>query len=239
MLNAGHRNGATVPRCLAGGEKTVDFRVFCPKALAGIGTLPDTIVDRSLPVRLKRRNKDEKVDRFHYRVASTLGKELEDRVTAWVEVNGESLVGVYPDLPDELSDRMQDGCEALAVIADKLGCGQELRNALVALLTAERADNVESVRLRLLRDLHDLFEARNMPANMTTAAILAGLYTAEEGPWLSYHGRSFDARDLATLLGHYGINSTTVRPAGRRNGAARPAKGYKRDDLYEAWERYL
>jgi hypothetical protein len=55
----------------------------------------------------------------------------------------------------------------------------------------------------------------------------------EEAPWGSYYGHKFEARDLASLLHHYGIRSTTVR-----NGD-KVAKGYKRDDLYEAWQRYL
>src|SRR5690242_1567528 len=47
LLNAGNRRGATVPRCVGEGSKieVVDFEVFCAKAFAGIGRLPETIAD--------------------------------------------------------------------------------------------------------------------------------------------------------------------------------------------------
>jgi hypothetical protein len=47
VLNAGHRRGATVRRCVGEGRKqtVVAFDTYCPKVLAGIGNLPDTIED--------------------------------------------------------------------------------------------------------------------------------------------------------------------------------------------------
>src|SRR5204862_1918291 len=45
MLNAGHRRGAAVMRCVGDGSKqrVEKFPVFSPKVLAGIGSLPDTL----------------------------------------------------------------------------------------------------------------------------------------------------------------------------------------------------
>jgi hypothetical protein len=70
LLNAGHRRGSTVPRCVGTSLTVQEFRVFCAKVLAGIGTLPDTIADRSVPIRLKRRQKDEQVERSSARRSS-------------------------------------------------------------------------------------------------------------------------------------------------------------------------
>ena len=55
LLNAGNRRGSHVPRCIGSSGKLVNFNVFCPKVLAGIGMLPDTVADRSVPIRLERR----------------------------------------------------------------------------------------------------------------------------------------------------------------------------------------
>ena len=69
ILNAGYRRGAVAHR-MGGSNNTElqDFSVFCPKAFAGIGDcLPDTIADRSIPIRLKRRTRDETVERFRLR----------------------------------------------------------------------------------------------------------------------------------------------------------------------------
>ena len=55
----------------------------------------------------------------------------------------------------------------------------------------------------------------------------------EEAGWDSYYRRGIEARDLASLLRHYGIRSTTVRTK------EQVAKGYRRDDFGDAWARYL
>ena len=43
ILDSGHRRGLLVPRAGDFGRKVDHFNPFCPKALAGIGTLPDTV----------------------------------------------------------------------------------------------------------------------------------------------------------------------------------------------------
>jgi hypothetical protein len=68
--------------------------------------------------------------------------------------------------------------------------------------------------------------------------LLTELVRMEEAPWGSYYGRQLDARDLAGLLRHYDVSSTNVRMKDVGEGRDN-AKGYRRDDLYEVWERYL
>ncbi len=239
MLNSGHRNGSKVSRCLAGGERLVDFRVYCPKVLAGIGTLPDTVADRSVPVRLARRTRAEYVERFFNRDVDPIAETLRDRIEAWTDKHGEALGLARPELPPELSDRMQEGCEPLLAIADALGVGVEARTALVELLGGERLDSVETTRLRLLRDIKTVFETRGMPSAVFTEYLLDGLHAMEEAQWggRRYYGRELDERDLAGLLHHYDVKSTTVRIKGKPD--AKPKKGYRQRDLVAVWERYV
>lgn len=244
LLNSGHRRGVKVPRCVGNSGKIEEFNVFCPKVLAGIGTLPDTVADRSIPIRLSRRTREEAVERLRRRDVEQEALALRDRIAAWASVEGrmDRLRDARPEMPDELSDRMQDGCEPLIALADELGCGSEARAALVTLLTSERLDNQETVRIQLLGDLRTIFEAQGNPPAITTSALLVALVQIPESKWSSYYNRSFEDRDLASLLRHYGIKSTTVRPPARTRAertTAKPAKGYRRDDLFEAWERYL
>jgi len=49
MLNAGFERGSKVRRCVGPNFDVKDFAVFCPKALAGIGKVPDTVSDRLHP----------------------------------------------------------------------------------------------------------------------------------------------------------------------------------------------
>ena len=49
-----------------------DFATFCPKAIAGIGKLPDTIADRAIPITMKRRAPGETVERFRHKAAKEI-----------------------------------------------------------------------------------------------------------------------------------------------------------------------
>ncbi len=234
ILNSGHRRGAKVARCLGTSEDIAEFKTFCPKVLAGIGTLPDTIADRAVPIRLERRKRDEKMQRFFRREALPPAQALQVQIKAWCKAQGARLGKARPVMPDELSDRMIEGCEPLIAIADGLGWGAPARDALVALLTTERLDNSETMRLRLLRDIRDILDAHPW-RNIKTADLLMALVVIEEAPWGGYYGRTLESRDLSNLLKPYGISSTTVRAPLK----GKPAKGYKRDDFADAWARYL
>ena len=64
LVNAGHRRGAVAYRVVGkGAEMSVKaFPAFAAVALAGIGDLPDTILDRSVLIRMRRRAPDETVE---------------------------------------------------------------------------------------------------------------------------------------------------------------------------------
>jgi len=63
ILNAGHERGSLVRRMVGEGsnQQPVDFDVFGAKCIAAIGRLPDTIADRSIPIRMKRRARHETI----------------------------------------------------------------------------------------------------------------------------------------------------------------------------------
>jgi uncharacterized protein DUF3631 len=241
LINAGNRRGATVPR-MAGMEKIVNFNVYSAKALAGIGTLPDTVADRSLPIRLQRRNqKTEPVESLRRREAEPTGLALRDRLSAWAKDCEKRLARARPEMPPELSDRMQDACEPLVAIAERMGQPWPAlgRAALVELCVAERVDEVESMRIRLLRDLRTIFENREkatgrMVRGIRSTTLISELHRIEEAPWATYYGRGLEAKDLAALLRPYSVQS---KPIKLKSGETQ--KGYRRDELFEAWERFL
>lgn len=233
LLNSGHRRSAKVPRCVGNTQKIIEFNTFCAKVLAGIGTLPETVADRSIPIRLERKRRDELVDRFTERSVKPGAVALRDRLDAWATKRRGALENALPVMPEEISDRMQEGCEQLVAIADRLHCGEEARTALVNLLASERLDNVETMRLRLLRDIRTLFEERPNARTAFTHRLIVRLMAMDESGWDDYYKRGLAPRDLSSLLRPYGIRSTTVNIKGVRG------KGYRRDDFVDAWERYL
>jgi len=48
-------------------QSLVHGNFYCPEALAGIGELPDTVADRSIPIRMRRPRPGESVKRFRMR----------------------------------------------------------------------------------------------------------------------------------------------------------------------------
>src|SRR5829696_4402563 len=85
LLNAGHRRGAIAGRCVVRGKtvETVDYPAYCAVALAGLGDLPDTILTRSVIVRMRRRAPHERVEPFRRRLTVASGHGLRDQLAAW------------------------------------------------------------------------------------------------------------------------------------------------------------
>jgi hypothetical protein len=83
LLNAGFDRRAQVPRCVPPNNDIKNFRVFGPKALAGIGRLPDTVHDRCIPIQLARRSREESIERFRRREAETAATPIRDALAQW------------------------------------------------------------------------------------------------------------------------------------------------------------
>jgi Protein of unknown function (DUF3631) len=235
LLNAGHRQGAKVPRCIGPTSAIAEFSTFCPKVLAGIGTLPDTVADRSIPIRMERRTRDQVIERFRVRDVEPEAIPLRDQMQAWAADHALALADVRPAMPDELSDREQDGCEPLVAIAEALGSGELVREALIGLLTSERTDSDDSYRIALLRDLREWFVERPDLDSAYTTWLLDWLNGKTDGDWTGFNsGSGMTDRDLGKMLKRYGVHSAPVRADKQKQ-----LKGYKRTDLQPVWERYL
>ena len=235
LLNAGNRASSTVDRCVGTSkDKLTQFSVFCPKLLAGIGTLPSTVADRSIPIRLERKTRDQRVESWSPRGCAPIAAVLQAQIEEWVDTHRQALAVAEPDLPEELDDRARDSCEVLLAIADLLGHGDSARRSLIAVYSGARQDDEDSIRILLLRDMRAVFDDRlDGHSGLHTEELLLGLRRIGESPWRRWLGRYLEANDLAHLLRPYKVHPTTVRRG------EKIAKGYKRDDLAEAWERYL
>ena len=85
ILNSGYRRSGKSFLCVGQGANITykDFSTFGAKAIAGIGTLPDTIADRAIPIILRRRMASEPVGRFRRRDAERNIKPLRDSLAVW------------------------------------------------------------------------------------------------------------------------------------------------------------
>ncbi len=65
VLNNGYsRGGAYVLRCVGDDHDVKRFRVWGPKALCGIGELPDTLASRCITIQMRRKRPGESVERL-------------------------------------------------------------------------------------------------------------------------------------------------------------------------------
>lgn len=233
LLNAGIRAGAKVPRCATPtGTRIIEYDVFCPKAITGIGTLPDSLVSRSIPIRLERRVRTPEELRFFLPEVTPEGDALLEKIEAWVE---SVKLNRQPDLPTVISDRQQEAVEPLLAIADATKCGDEARAALVRLFSAERADSDDSYELRLLHDIRDWF-TESKAEEARTGEIVGGLLEVEESPWNDFnYGRGLSSVTLAKLLKPYGLKSIVLP----RSKGGKQQKGYTRAQFEPVWVRYI
>lgn len=232
LINAGHRRGAVAYRCvIQGGVKVEEFPAFAPVALAGIGDLPDTIIDRSIVVAMKRRAPHEHVDPFRRRRAAKAGDLIRSRLAQWAARNVDQLAEMEPEMPGGLADRPADVWEPLIVLGDYargMWCDR-LREAAV-LLNKERANRDPSLGALLLADCRRVFGDAD---RVTTEDLLGRLIDLEESPWGDLRGQPLSARGLAQRLRKF-----EVRPGDHRFGAG-VRKGYLRADFHDAWIRYV
>jgi hypothetical protein len=231
LLNAGHRRGAVAGRCVVHGKTVIteEIPAYAAVALAGLGWLPDTILSRSIVIRMRRRHQGEHVEQFRRRIHLADGVRVRTMIETWTKAAAPEIK--WPELPPEIQDRDADVWEPLIAIADAVGGDwpERARVAAVALVTAAR-DAEPSLGVRLLSDLRAVFGTAD---EMSSKTILRALIDIEESPWGDLRGKPLDERGLANRLRPYGVKSGTVRI-----GADTP-KGYRKEHLFDAWKRYL
>ncbi len=242
LLNAGYKSGGIAMRVEMRGKEGVlrDFDVFGPKALAGIGDLPDTISDRAIPVEMMRQVRSARVERFRTRGKLEETAPLREQIASWATAHLDELGHAWPELPDELNDRQQDIWEPMLAIADLAGPEWAVRARSAARELHAGGDEADtSVAVLLLGHLRDLFAEKKDPPALSTETILEALVNNDAGPWARWwsvdtdHDRRSAASGLARNLKPFGIRSTKIKLD------SVSLRGYRRESLDEAWTRYL
>lgn len=233
VLNSGYRRGGSSSLCIGQGANMTykDFSTFCPKAIAGIGKLPDTVVDRSIRIRLKRAPRG-KTEKFRERKTGREAEGIKAKLAAWCSTNLQPLREAQPEVPESLPDRQSDVCEPLLAIADAAGGDwpQAARAALAKLCgEAQAAD--DSVGVQLLRDIRTVFDQKQVD-ELPSVALADALAAIETSPWGEWSkDKPLSPAKLARLLKPF-----DVYPRQIQNGQAR---GYQLGQFQEAFALYL
>ena len=195
-------------------------------SLAGIGKLPDTIADRSIPIAMVRKTKQEEVKRFRSRDAKKAAAPIHADIVACAQ---ELKFPSYPEMPEGLSDRAEEVWEPLIMIAEAAG-GKwpELARKAALTLSADIEPEEDSLGIRLLADCRTVIDESGAD-RFPSKKLLNHLHDLEEAPWKDFE---FTVRKLASMLKRYGVKSGTHRFEDKT------AKGYLKTDFKDAWNRY-
>jgi Protein of unknown function (DUF3631) len=235
LLNAGHQRNRPMLRWDVTSRTAEQLDTFAMALLAAIGELPDTIMDRAVVIRMRRRAPGEQVDPYRTRRDAPPLHNLRERLATWTRAHLRDLQQATPAMP--LEDRAADTWEPLVAIADLAeGDWPARARDAAATMTAAEAQQEEdtSASVRLLADLRQVFQAADAEA-LYTSTILEALHRLEDAPWSDWYGHPLTTRDLAKLLRPYQVESKNIR----EHGTGAPRKGYARADLYDAWARYV
>ena len=231
VLNSGYRRSGKSTFCVGQGAKidVKDFTTFGPKAIAGIGKIPGTIADRSIPIVLRRRTNDEPCERWRERDGRIEAGPLNERLSIWAPEVSDRLSTARPEVLNGLSDRQFDVWEPLFAIADLAGGDWSIAARRAALVLCGDFDE-NDVNVELLRDVRRVFDAEGVPFIGSTE-LATKLGEMPERPWADWrNGSPITPRALADCLKRFGI-----APRPNEKGTVR---GYYRDRFEDDWRRY-
>jgi hypothetical protein len=246
LINSGWRiTGKAHRQTGAKMTELATFSTFSPKVLAGIGTLPDTVADRAITIRMERRLQSETVERLRLRRAADEVAGLRADLERWADESTIArLSEATPTFPAAMSnDRLMDVAEPLFAIADEAGGAwpERVRTAVIALdADAEKVADEELGTLAL-RHVLESFTERGVD-RMFTDELLADLVRRDDGPWAEWWGEKVDAgkpigpaRRLRQLLERFdGVEPKQLRMDGRAG-----VRGYELWPIKQAAGRYL
>jgi putative DNA primase/helicase len=210
------------------GTRLVRFSCWCPKVMAAIGRLPDTLADRCIVVRMQRKTVGESCERLRNLEAG----DLRRRCARFVLDHGEAITAARPAVPEGLHDRAGDIWEPLLALADLAGGGwpERARAAATGLtVTAQENNPIAS----LLLDLLLLFVGGNFE-KLQSRTLVEGLNAKEDRPWMALRtGNKIDELWLSRQLRPYGVRPKMLWMEGRT------ARGYCKEDFGEVFRRYI
>jgi putative DNA primase/helicase len=233
LLNSGHtRDSAYVIRTVGDNFTPTKFNTWGAKALAGIGHVADTIMDRAIILELRRKLSHEKVERIR-QAEPSLFDDLRAKLARFADDYSEQVRLARPQLPHSLNDRAQDNWEPLLAIAMTAGNEWLEIGTTTALKLSGSESSSQTIGTELLSDIQEIFEEKQID-RISTVEFIKALCADDEKPWSTYNrGLPIKPRQLSKKLKEYDIQSKTVRIG------LDTAKGYEKSQFEDAFFRYI
>ena len=213
------------------GSRLVQFSCWCPKVMASIGRLPDTLADRCIGIPMQRKTSQERCGRLRDldpAIVTTLRRQW----MRFVADHAQEIADARPVMPPSLNDREADFWEPLVVLADVAGgrWPELARQAAVGLTATSREHNPMA---SLLLDIGLVFLGANTD-RIFSRVLAASLNEFGDRPWAELKkGKQIDALWLAKRLQPYDIRPRTIWLGDTH------AKGYLVSDFQVLFNRYI
>jgi hypothetical protein len=231
ILNAGlYRANAFVLRCVGERKQPKPCSVWCPKAIALIGRLPDTLEDRSIVIPMRRRALGESVEVLHYDHLHRQAEPLRRQLARCARDHVENLQNRTASVPESLNDRAQDLWRPLLAIAEEVGGDWPERARRAAIELAGIVPQNASLPVQLLAYVRAMFEQRQS-GWLSSEAIVEALASDESSPWPD--PTPLTKAHLARIFAPFGIRPTIVH-----RSRTQVRRGYQLQDFRDAFTRY-
>jgi putative DNA primase/helicase len=212
----------------ARGSRLARYSCWCPKVMAAIGRLPETLADRCIVITMHRKAVNEECERLRNLDA----RELRRKCARFVMDHAQAIGRARAEIPAKLNDRAGDIWEPLLVLADLAGgeWPKLAREAAVNLTLSGQENNPIGA---LLLDILVIFVRTNQE-RLFSRALVEELNSIGERPWAEMrNGKAITEIWLARQLRPYGI-----RPKTTWIGES-AAKGYLKEDFADVFPRYI
>ena len=220
------------------GLQLARFSSWCPKAIATIKHLPETLADRCIVIPMQRKAAREQCERLR----NLKGTEWRRKCARFVMDHAAEIAGAQPEIPADLNDRAADIWEPLLALADLAGgeWPEKARNAALGLTAIAQE---ESPIGALLLDLLVVFARQRCAdgsrledggARIFSRDLVACLNLCTDRPWLILRkGKVLTETWMSQQLRPYGVRPKTIW-IGEKS-----AKGYVEGDFTDVFRRYI
>jgi Protein of unknown function (DUF3631) len=234
ILVAGHERDDCAIRYLGDEKELRTFAVFSPAVISGIGAIPGSLQDQSIPIRLFRAKPGELCQQFDSR--KTLQEEnLRRKLARFAADHFQQIKDSIPTMPPSAYNRLADNWRPLFAIAEIASSDwpDRVRAAYVALVD-QRDQDPQDIGVMLLADIRQIFTELHGIDRILSSGLVQALNAMTDRPWSQVHkGRPASQIWLARKLGAFDIYPGTIRVEEKN------AKGYYLTAFCDAFERYV
>ncbi|EKE01947.1 MAG: hypothetical protein ACD_21C00016G0005 [uncultured bacterium] len=235
VINSGHTKDTAYVLRVEGDNNNrhpKQFSTWTPMVIAMIKNPPDTIIDRSVVIKLRRKLTSERTAKWPFDNFSKL-ESLRRQLKRWSDDSFETLKNHAPNMPIIDNDRTADNWVPLFAIASLLGAAW-LANVEEAFrdLNGSHEKSDENINTLLLMDIKEIFIETNFD-KIHSSDLVIRLVELEDHPWSEYrHGKPITCNTLAKLLSSFGIKPRQIRIGQNK-------QGYYLSDFEDTFSRYI